>query len=346
MEKEIINNYNDFQYWKTPPLINILDDDDNDPNLNDIILKEKFIDYLYYENKFNKKIIINDDYEENYFNNLNLLNDNLFLKLDSQTLSYSNIDNVNFKQPDQIISQTTTTPLMNNNNVITSTRFLHLTNSPFNKKNNNVANIVQNLDSCAQNNDDLNCAFIADDLFVSQQSTTPSTDTTPIATTANSSGGGVVSRIKSWIGIRKNSNSGKLENTTPVAVPTQVTTSPRPVLNQNEMMVDLASTSSSTSVATSSSSSFKLTKLFLQQTSVDSTNDVSASATTSSTNFSLKTPSELLYLMNNNVESYNYTNSVINNIDKKLKRPTNVPSNIEYNTAQVFQGNILFLYSC
>ena len=323
--------FNDFEYWKMPSDTN---NGDNDLTLDETAANKRqksggdIIDFLYYENKFNKQFnnINNEDENEN----------NIIKLLNSPTLSYVSIDvSFNNKQHEDFLlenrncllqtatptnSNPGTTPTMtsNNSNIITSTRFLHLnntTNSTFSKKINSLAA-----------NDDLICDF-DNVLSPPQQPTIMGTikldsliSLTPLVqpisnSTAesvnNNNGGGVVSRIKNWMGIRKIVNNP----TTPVTVASTAQTNDYDISSE----------------ASSSTSSFKLNKLFLHQPSSDSTTtDNQSSATSSTTNITNKTPSELL-LLNNNLD-------IFNNIEKKLKRPTNIPNNIEYNNDQVFQG--------
>jgi hypothetical protein len=313
------DDYNDFEYWKSLPSSFIINDDEEEEeeegDEEDEDDEKNIIDFLYYKNKFklNKEIIIND-FDDNYFNN----NDKMSLN-SPNSLSYVSID-CNFDKEqyegDRINSNNqmnnnliiTTTPTISNN-IITSTRFLHLNNTLLtsNKKSNNVNNddLLLNKESPQSQNLVIPTTIKLENLIT----LTPATTQLPnsITETPTNSDSGVVSRIKNWIGIRKN---------TPKTT-TQATSN------------DLSSE------ASSSSSSFKLTKLFLQQTSVDPSNIENlqnSSSTSLSTNISNKTPSELYYLTNNNLDSI---------IDKKLKRPSNVPNTIDYNNAQEFQGSLL-----
>ena len=257
---------------------------------------------------------------------------------------------------------TTTTPTIttiasltsNNSNIITSTRFLHLNNTsnaiptPFSSnKKSNCVNINEDL----LNNESpsmIQPTVGSNSIYASPQpnmltptiklenlitltpvvSTTAHTNGSIVNETPTISGGGggimgsgVVSRLKNWIGIRKNTPT--TTSTTSTATNSTTTTTPSIISSNNN---DLSSEASS-------SSSFKLTKLFLQQTSVDPSSiehlgQSTSSATSSSTNISNKTPSEL-YFLTNNLDSI---------IEKKLKRPTSVPNSIDYNNAQEFQG--------
>ena len=214
---------------------------------------------------------------------------------------------------------------LSSNNLITSTRFLHMATTPVSNSNKKCASGPNGIIQCTTTDElllDLNEAIIH---TPSPFTMTPQTPTVPVippqideessgqlmptldlninqlisqqnAQSPNSES--VVSRIKNWIGIKKSSKTTNGDQQqTPKILDTKSSTSTPPPTLQTQISVK--------------------SNEFLIPTN-DIANNLSCSPQTNSTS-SMK-------LLNNYL---------------KVKRPTHVPTQLEYNSAQVFQGALL-----
>lgn len=465
-------NYYDYEYWKSPALPDLIEDEGNknskienikstttnenyDYNLHDDIFIHKNIDFscskkinnLYYEKKFN----IYDNYTSNTYNlnkydednekklflNLNLLNDDcddenrvviedggggvddVFLAADDDddvvavtnvltntteiisktqiqmnntNTNTGNSNNLNIVNATNFNFLSTTTPC--NNNIITTTRFLHLSNSSnisssSNSKKFNSVNSINsggaNINSTNSESDEVNNNNNNEFLVPTTPTTTACvsqtikldnliTLTPTIMSSLNSdtNANSVVSRIKNWIGMRKSrmsetSNSSlsptastnaidsiKCDaNANKISLPDAIRiTTPNTTTTTTVFTKDTDLTSSSTSPIQSASKATKLDDTVKPVASDLLNTPLSATSSTSSSSSSVKMPSQLLLLLTataynpppNITNTTSLSSSLSSISDKRLKRPIQVPNNIEYHNSQIFQGSLFLLY--